>query len=287
MLMPQDWFTQADNAHLAALSGLTEDPGDALSLATATVAHVLVPLARRSVPTDALFSNAVGGTACFSLAHRHLRACLLLLHFGYYESVAPILRAAYEAAECGQYLSKDPEAADRWVTRKTSWPNREVRGRLGEVTKGSPYGRYYGLVSALTHPTAKAAMATTAIDDQHLRATILRAEPDEAQIRDTSLAVAATAIFTCFALINANPPDAMEPQWREGLRDLAQALVDLGGLNDDLSHLDEDYGAAQSRWDQIAEQMRPASELEEALDAHRHSWRRARRAAGLTGPDEM
>lgn len=278
--MSQDWFTQADNAHLAALPGLTEDAGDALSLATATVAYVLIPLSRSAIPSDALFSEAVGGTACFSLAHRHLRACLLLLHFGYYESVAPILRAAYEAAECGQYLSKDSEAADRWVKRTSSWPNKEVRGRLGEATKGSQYGRYYGLVSALTHPTAKAAMATITMDSQHFRPAILRAEPDEAQIKATAISVAATAIFTCFALINANPPDAMEPQWRQGVRDLAQALSDTPGVGADWSHLDEDYGAAQEQWDRIVEQIRPAADLEHTLDTHPHSWRRARRSAG-------
>lgn len=278
--MPEDWFTEADNAHLSALPGVATEAREALSLATATAAHLIVPLARNTVPSDALFANAVGGLACFSLAHRHIRGCLLLLHFGYYESVAPILRAAYEAAECGQYLSKDPAAADRWVERPSSWPNREVRGRLGEVTKRTEYGHFYGVVSALTHPTAKAAMAAVTIDSDHLRAQILRADPDSARVQATALHIAATAVFTCFALINAAGPDTLEPQWRRGVRDLAQALTDVADLGTDWSHLDEEYGAAQEQWNRIVEHLRPTADLEDALDSHPQSWRRARRSAG-------
>lgn len=279
--MDDDWFTQADNDHLAALSGLGPAAEDALSLATATVAHMLVPLAQTAIPNDALFANAVGGTACFSLAHRHLRACLLLLHFGYYESVPPILRAAYEAAECGQFLSQDPDAADRWVDRRTSWPSKEVRGRLGDLTRGPVYGQFYGVVSALTHPTAKAAMATVAIEGSDLQARVLRPIPDEEQLRLGALYVAATAVFTCHALINANPPDALEPRWRQGVQELSQAVSDAADIEGDWSHLDEDFETAQERWQRIVDRLRPSSELEEALDTHPQSWRRAREDASL------
>lgn len=284
--MAHHWFTAADNAHLAALPGLGADAGNAVTLAGATVAQLLVPLGENAISTDALFSNAVGGVACFSLAHRHLRACLLLMHFGYYEGVPPILRAAYEAAECGQYLSKNPDAADRWVSRTTSWPNREVRGRLGETTRGLEYGRYYGVVSALTHPTAKAAMGTILIDSDHMYAEILRAEPDEVRIEVTALCIAATAIFTCFALINANSPDAMKPQWRQGVQELAQSLTDAADVDADWSHLDEDYGAEQEQWERIMKHMRRTADLSEALDTHPKSWRRARKSSGVPSPDD-
>lgn len=127
------------------------------------------------------------------------------------------------------------------MQRPSSWPNKEVRGRLGETTRGSEYGHFYGVVSALTHPTAKAAMGTMLIDSDHLYAEILRAEPDEPQIKAAALYIAATAIFTCFALINANPPDALEPEWRQGVQELAQALTDTAHVDADWSHLDGDY----------------------------------------------
>lgn len=277
--MDDDLLTAKDNAHLQGLAGLPEAASNALALAGATVAHLMVPLAQTNVPGDALFPNAVAGTACFALAHRTLRASLLLLHFGYYESVAPLLRTAYEAAGCGQYLSRNPEAAQRWIDRSTRWPRTEVRDRLGDVTRGEAYGRYYGFVSALSHPTARASMSSVRLQDQHLRPVLFR-DIDAEELRHAAIWLAGTAVFACFALKNANSDDALEPRWVEGLARLASALTDAAGAEDaDWSHLDRNWEADQEAWETIASRLRSNSELGRALDEHPSSWRRARQAA--------
>lgn len=280
--MDGDWFTAKDNAHLQGLTDLPEEAADALALAAASVAHLMVPLAQTNVPGHALFPNAVAGTACFGLAHRTLRASLLLLHFGYYESVAPLLRTAYEAAGCGQYLSRNPEAAQRWIDRSTHWPRNEVRDRLGDVTRGEAYGRHYGFISSLSHPTARASMGSVTLEDQHMRPVLFR-DIDAEELRHLAIWLAGTAVFACFALRNANPDGALEPKWLQGLATLASAVADAAGAEDaDWSHLHRDWEADQEVWETIIRRLQSNDELERALDEHPASWRRARRAADST-----
>lgn len=278
--MDDDWFTAADNSHLASLSDMTAEAQDALSLAFAATAHVLVPLAKTNIPADGIGANALAGSACFGLAHRHLRAALMLLHYGYYESVPPLLRAAFESAECGQYLSKDPDAADRWVRRPTSWPRKEVRQRLGDLTQQPEYVRGYALMSDRTHPTVKAAVGSVFLDGEHLRVRILRDTPESEPVFFLAVWLAATAVFTCFAMRNASPEGALEPRWLEGVAYFANALNDRVGGVFDLDHLVEDWDREQARWQSIVNALVPNEDLDRLLDEHPQSWRRASRAAG-------
>ena len=164
-----------DNCHQESLDTLGEPARDALELAFTAVEHVTYPLAMTNIPDTGLFANAVGALACFSRAHQHLRACLLATTFGYYESVGPTLRAAYEAAECGQYLSRNPAAAEKWLKKGTSWPHKEVRHRLGDVSRGPEYGQYYGVVCGHTHPTASAAMSLVEVSEGAVQGRLARA----------------------------------------------------------------------------------------------------------------
>lgn len=277
--MSDDWFTTADNTHLASLSAMSTEAQDALSLAYAATAHVLIPLEQTNIPADGIGANALAGSACLGLAHRHLRAALLLLHYGYYEGVPPLLRAAFEAAECGQYLSKNPEAADRWVRRPTSWPRKEVRRRLGKVTEQSEYVRGYALMSDRTHPTVKAAGGSVFLDGKHLRVRILRDSPESDPVYFLAVWLTATAVFTCFAMRNANPQGSMEPRWLEGVVYFANALNDCVGGVFDLDHLVEDWDQEQARWESIVDKLIPSDDLDRVLEDHPESWRRARRAA--------
>lgn len=274
-----DWFSEKDNEHLEGLASLPSDAGEALALAGATVAHLAIPLSRLAIPSDALFPNAAAGTACFSLSHRLLRASLLLLHFGYYEAVPPLLRSAYEAAECGQLLSKSPEAAERWIGRDTNWPRKEVRERLGDVTRGEEYGRHYGLLSVLSHPTAKSGMWCTELDEDAFRPLLAR-EVSPRDIRIGGLWLASVAVFTCFALRNAMPGDSLEPRWVQALGHLAREVSSHAGEEDaDWSHLDRDWEASQARWERVTERLQSNKDLERLLDEHPSSWQRAQRDA--------
>jgi hypothetical protein len=279
-----DWFGAGDNAHQEALGSLPEESGRAMALARASIEHLWYPLAQNRIPEDALFANAVAGTACFGFAHRQLRGCLLLLHFGYYESVAPLLRSAYEAAACGQYLSRNPEAAQRWIDRG-SWPRVEVRGRLGDRTRGEMYRQYYRLVSDLSHPTRRAVMDSVQLTEGDLVPMLFR-EIDPEKLRVTALVIASTAGFACFAFQNASPAGAMEPRWLRSLAQLAQATNDAAGTDYDYSHLERDWDAHQMHWEEIASRLRSNIELERALDEHPGSWRRAVRSH-LGEPDEQ
>lgn len=177
--------TEPENEHLTELGSLPRKAAEALALASETLTHFEVALDLTAIPSDALFANSVGGVACFAVAHRQMRAALLLLHFGAYEAVPPVLRLAFEAAECGQYLAKDPPAADRWFERPTSWPSKPVRSRLGDHTRQEPYGRHYGTLSELSHPTARAGMWAIRLEEDVLRPSAPRTSPDPEQLRSS------------------------------------------------------------------------------------------------------
>lgn len=237
--------------------------------------HFAVPLDQTAIPADALFGNSVGGLACFAFAHRQMRAALLLLHFGFYEAVPPLLRLAFEAAECGQYLSKDPPAADRWFARPTSWPSKPVRSRLGDRTRHGTYGRHYGMLSELSHPTARAGMSSVELDEYALRPSGPRTRPDPERVQHLALVLASTAIFGCFAFINASPKASTEPAWRRRLKRMAGDLLRVAGADGDTDHLAEDWETAQTRWERVAHRMQDHGDLERALNEHPASWRRA------------
>lgn len=279
--MDPEILAGADNEHQESIDSLGDDARRALSIAFSSVAHVAHPLAMTNIPENALFANAAAALACFSLAHQHLRMCLLAVTFGYYESLGSNLRSAYEAAGCGQYLSREPDAAEKWIRRSSSWPRDEVRSRLGDVTRGSAYGRFYGVVSARAHPTAKASMGLVELEDGVATSRLARRAADEDELRGAALWIAGTAVFTCFAIRNANPAGATEPRWLEGVKQIAEDLSRMTGAGSDFSHLEQDWVQGQERWERIVDKLRPSHELDRAMDEEPSSWLRASREAGL------
>lgn len=111
----------------------------------------------------------------------------------------------------------------------------------------------------------------------HLSPRLFR-HVDAEQIRVGAIWLGSVAVFTCFALRNANPGGCMEPRWLQGLSALALEVSQQAGADDqDWTHLDQDWEASQERWRRITAQMRANEELERALDEHLASWRRASR----------
>lgn len=276
---------EPEKNHLDELTNLPEAATDALSVAADAVEQLRAPLTQTAIPDDALFANAIAGAACFGLAHQHLRAALLLLRSGAYEAVPVLLRAAFEAAECGQYVSKDPGAAEKWIERPTSWPSKEVRSRLGDRTRHGPYGPHYGMLSTLSHPTARAGMSAVELDADALRVSDPRADPEPETVHGLAVFVASTAVFACFAFINANPEGATDPRWRRTLKRLTDRLVALAGSDWDTAHLEEDWDAAHAEWQRITRHIRSPDELDAALAEHPASWHRAMRAAATASEE--
>ena len=177
-----------------------------------------------AIPSDALFANAVGGIGCFALSQRQVRSALLLLHFGIYESVAPLLRLAFEAAECGQYLAMNPSAAAKWLSSPTRWPSKPVRSRLGDLTRHEDYGRHYGTLSSVSHPTARSVMMSVELREDSLRPRRPWTKPDSRRVFELAVLIASTAGFTCYAFVNANPEGATQPAWRRQLKAIMEHL---------------------------------------------------------------
>jgi hypothetical protein len=187
-----------------------------------------------------------------------------------------LLRAAYESAALSRMLGKDPSRAEKWIRKQHWFPDREVRAWFANAVPNSvstpeeilnTYGAAYRQTSTIAHPTAVACFSALHLDEEGVSPQ-LESIFSEDDFRNCTIEVAATAIFTCFALRNAAvSEDAIDPEWRRRLYDLARQMNDS-----DMPHLERDWAAEQSKYENLQRKIQSDEGLFEHLRNDPRSW---------------
>ena len=130
-------------------------------------------------------------------------------------------------------------------------------------------------------------MSLVEVSEGAVQGRLARDVAEEEELKAVATWIAATAVFTCFAIRNASPHEATEPRWLASVKQLAEELARIAGIADaDFSHLEQDWEEAQRRWQQVIDKLRPSQELDRALQEEPASRLRAVREAEARGGSE-
>lgn len=221
------------------------------------------------LPCTSMYANDFACRACLGRSYRELRAATVLLFSGYEDEVRKLLRSTYEAGGLARVIAHEPEMAERWLRKQEWFPDGKVRellraagtddSRVDLLSKG------YRQMSAWSHPTAISSVHLFEHDSTAMKL-------DTTFNRDAfdvgAAEIAATALFCCFALRNAAVSEqAIDPQWRKALYELAREFYDS-----DMPHLDRNWAEEQQRFDAVRGRVQEVERLRSHLAEDDLSW---------------
>lgn len=232
-------------------------------------------LGEYEIPSGKVFPNEAATLLLFGRVYHQIRAAALLAVSGCYSEVFAALRAAYECGSTARYLSKRPERAEEWVTRKAWIKESEIAKSIAAEHKAE-YRTLYRWFSEGTHATLRSAAHLANPSAEGLRLDLR--QPLLPEMLNSCIGnVEATALWACFALRNSAVQKYLPPEWERQLAELAKMVAP----HVDWRHLQKDWSAQIAKWEETMDKVRRAQELEGALEEQR----RLQELAGLTGSE--
>jgi hypothetical protein len=223
-----------------------------------------------------VFPNDISTVACLSRSYRQLRSAVTLMMNGYCPEARVMLRGAYESSALARMLAKNLDSSDKWLRRQHWFPDREVRewfANTGPNRTSSPdeiietYGRFYRETSRWAHPTAISCLPLVRGDEYGPRPQLGTVFIEE-EFHSCVMEIAATALFSCFALRNSAAGEkAIDPQWRQRLYELAPEIT-----GSEMPHLERDWATEQQQYEELQQKVQSSADLVNRLRRDPRSW---------------
>jgi len=224
--------------------------------------------------------NELSALACYTRAFRALRAATVLAMEGLYLEARVYLRDVYESAGLGRVLAMKPEKAEAWLISERWVKDNEVRQFIeslvmpGQSASNSPYREYYRQAGDLHHPTARACLPLVLNEPDGMCEPILESIFDADTIDAVLREIALESTFVCFTIITAAAdPDAINPDWRRDVHELATELS--GEIN--LTHLERDWETERARFEDFQRHVLTGRDMNAALHTDPNSVHNVRR----------
>jgi hypothetical protein len=277
----EELLTGGDEAHVQAATEYATPHLNRVAIALDLLANVVEQIT--FAPGQA-FANDLGALACLTRCCRDVRASALLAMNGYHTQARALLRCAYEAAGLARVIAKEPELADKWLTKGEWVPDRDVRRFIEEQVleegQPSPYRDYYRLSSAWVHPTARSTVPQVVSATGGVRAS-LSTQHNRQETETILREIAAEAVFACFAMKRALAgEDVLAPEWHRQLALLAEEVT-----GEELVHLRQNWAQADLRFEAFQASIISADQLDEFLTQHPNSVDNIRRRAQGSAPE--